>query len=137
MSSVSFDTYCAVPQEESNDTELKPAPKLYRETCRIDWKDTTRNIHNKIRGLSPYPGAWTVLYYSDEASVQLKVFKAGIADGKKLAPGQIDTDGKSYMHVGTADGAIQLELIQMAGKKRMAVDEMLRGFQLDTAAKLK
>ncbi len=109
---------------------LKPAPKLTRALCHIDWTDTTRHIYNLIRGLSPYPTAYTELTDGTSAPVQLKIFSAEkMAYNGPEAPGQLLTDGKSYLAVRTADGAISLKSIQLAGKKRMDVSAFLLGFR--------
>ena len=109
---------------------LRPAPKLTRALCHIDWNDTTRHIYNLIRGLSPYPTAYTELTDGTSAPVQLKVFEAEKMawDGPET-PGTLLTDGKTYLAVRTVDGAISLKSIQLAGKKRMDVGAFLLGFR--------
>lgn len=110
--------------------ELKPAPKITRETCCIDWNRSTEDVYNLIRGLSPYPTAFTFIQRpEDENPVQLKVFFGEKMPSRGLAPGQIESDGKSYIAIGTADGAISVTDIQLAGKKRMNVHEFLLGFR--------
>ena len=110
--------------------ELKPAPKITRETCCIDWNRSTVDVYNLIRGLSPYPTAFTFIQRpEDENPVQLKVFFGEKMPSRGLAPGQIESDGKSYIAIGTADGAISVTDIQLAGKKRMNVHEFLLGFR--------
>ena len=111
---------------------LRPAPKLTRELCHIDWNDSTRQIFNLIRGLSPYPAAFTQLVRDGAAPVQLKIYSAEAVysgvDGDSR-PGRIITDGKSYLHITTADGAIALKEVQIAGKKRMDIKSFLLGFR--------
>ena len=109
---------------------LRPAPKLTRDLCHIDWDDTTRHIYTLLRGLRPYPTAYTELTDGTSAPVQLKVFEAEKMawDGPE-APGTLLTDGKSYLAVRTADGAVSLKSIQLAGKKRMDVGAFLLGFR--------
>lgn len=119
---------------------LHPAPKLTRELCHIDWDGKTRNIYNLIRGLSPYPAAFTELA-KDDKILQLKIYKSVKVTGEdyktmleqnglaSAAPGTILSDGKSYLAFSTADGAISVEEIQLAGKKRMAVKDFLIGFR--------
>ncbi len=110
--------------------ELKPAPKITRETCCIDWNRSTEDVYNLIRGLSPYPTAFTFIQRpEDDNPVQLKVFFGEKMPSRGLAPGQIESDGKSYIAIGTADGAISVTDIQLAGKKRMNVHEFLLGFR--------
>ena len=119
---------------------LHPAPKLTRELCHIDWDGKTRNIYNLIRGLSPYPAAFTELSKDDKA-LQLKIYKSVKVTGEEYltmleqnglssaAPGTVLSDGKSYLAFSTADGAISVTEIQLAGKKRMAVKDFLIGFR--------
>ena len=117
---------------------LKPAPKLTRELCHIDWNDTTEHIYNLIRGLSPYPTAFTELVPaspdSDSKPVQMKIFAAErmTADdlsGNIPAPGTVISDGKALLAVATVDGAIRIRELQLAGKKRMDVESFLLGFR--------
>ena len=109
---------------------LKPAPKLTRELCHIDWNDSTRNILNLIRGLNPYPAAFTELV-KDGKVQQLKVFRAvaHIIPGLTGTPGTIHSDGKTFLAVETADGAVDLTDVQLQGKKRMDVKAFLAGFR--------
>ena len=107
---------------------LKPAPKLTRELQHIDWDDTARNIYNLVRGLSPFPGAFTELV-KDGQSTQLKVFFGEIRTDLHAAPGTVLSDGKTYLAVATQDGALALTDIQLAGKKRMDVKAFLLGFR--------
>ena len=107
---------------------LKPAPKLTRELQHIDWNDTTESIYNLIRGLSPFPCAFTELV-RDGKVTQLKVFFGEKRHDLHAAPGTVLSDGKTYLAVATADGAIDLKDIQLAGKKRMDVAAFLLGFR--------
>ena len=111
---------------------LKGAPKLTRELCHIDWNDSSDNIYNLIRGLSPYPAAFTELERTDggEEKLQLKIFAAEkFIPETQAAPGTILGDGKSWIGVATADGALRLTDVQLGGKKRMAAADFLRGFR--------
>ncbi|MBO4760830.1 MAG: methionyl-tRNA formyltransferase [Bacteroidales bacterium] len=108
---------------------LKPAPKLTRELCHIDWNDSTVAIYNLIRGLSPYPAAFTELVKDGEAT-QLKIYSAEkVGNPSGAAPGTVISDGKTFMQIATADGAISLKDIQLAGKKRMDIKAFLAGFR--------
>lgn len=119
---------------------LRPAPKITRELCHIDWNGKTRHIYNLIRGLSPYPGAFTELIRNGK-STQMKIFSATKITGEeyaqmlaecgmdKAAAGTILSDGKSYLAIATADGAISIKSMQLAGKKRMDVKDFLIGFR--------
>lgn len=108
--------------------QLKPAPKLTRELQHIDWDDTTQNVYNLVRGLSPFPGAFTELT-KDGQAIQLKVFFGEMRDDLHAAPGTVLSDGKTYLAIATADGALSLTDIQLAGKKRMDVKSFLLGFR--------
>lgn len=107
---------------------LKPAPKIHRELCHIDWSDTSRNIFNLVRGLSPYPAAFTELVREGEQPLQLKIFSAEVAD-MNIPAGAVASDGKTYLAIGTADGALSLREVQLSGKKRMSVEDFLKGFR--------
>ena len=107
---------------------LKPAPKLTRELQHIDWNDTTQNVCNLVRGLSPFPGAFTELVKDGQAT-QLKIFFGEMRDDLHAAPGTVLSDGKTYLAIATTDGALALTDIQLAGKKRMDVKAFLLGFR--------
>ena len=107
---------------------LKPAPKLTRELCDIDWNDSVNHIYNLIRGLSPYPAAFTTLFGNDGKGQQLKIYRAETLD-LRGEPGQVLSDSRTYMAIAAADGAIGLKEIQIAGKKRMEVKAFLAGFR--------
>jgi methionyl-tRNA formyltransferase len=107
---------------------LKPAPKLTRELQHIDWDDTTKNVYNLVRGLSPFPGAFTELVKDGQAT-QLKVFFGEMRDDLHAAPGTVLSDGKTYLAVATRDGALALTDVQLAGKKRMDIKAFLLGFR--------
>lgn len=114
--------------------ELKPAPKLTKELCRIDWTRPTDQIYNLIRGLSPYPAAFTELIPSSSAgpsgeSHTLKIYRTAKRPDLHAAPGTVLSDGKSWLAIATGDGALALTDIQLAGKKRMPVAEFLKGFR--------
>ncbi len=108
---------------------LKPAPKLTRELCHIDWDAPTTQVYNLIRGLSPYPTAFTELVADGGQPQTLKIFRAERRDDLHAAPGTLLSDGKSYLAIATRDGAVGLLDIQLAGKKRMEVKPFLAGFR--------
>ena len=104
------------------------APKIFKDTCQIDWTKDIHSIHNHIRGLSPYPTAWTTLFNGKS----LKVYKSSKESRTHQAKiGTILTDGKTHLKVAVKDGFIFLEDIQLAGKKRMGISDFLRGFQMN------
>lgn len=115
------------PQEpQSEPTDIKAAPKIFRETCEVDWSKPAVEIHNFVRGLSPYPAAWTTLN-----GLSCKVFKTKVAEsGNDAQPGDYRSDGKSYLHFKTGDGWLAIEELQIEGKKRMAIGDFLRGYKL-------
>ena len=126
-------TVKSIPQEEMAVVgELRPAPKIFKDTCRIDWDNTVVKIYNHIRGLSPYPTAWTELHQPDsEAPLPVKIFQTEkIEKSHTYKPGSILTDGKTYLHVAASDGFINIKSLQLPGKKRLQTEELLRGFKI-------
>ncbi|MGL4851395.1 MAG: methionyl-tRNA formyltransferase [Phocaeicola sp.] len=122
-----------IPQEDMlpPNGELKMAPKIFKETCRINWEQDTQTIYNFVRGLSPYPAAWTELKAGDEKKLVLKVYETQKEiTAHNLPIGKIVSNGKSFFKVAVADGFIRLLTLQLAGKKRMLVDEFLRGYRI-------
>jgi methionyl-tRNA formyltransferase len=115
----------SVPQPEN--TELKHAPKIFKETCEIDWTKPSEEIRNFVRGLSPYPSAWTVLN-----GKTFKIFKVTSVknDNSSTPPGAINTDNKNYLYVKSADGLLSIDALQPDGKKRMTIQEFFRGNKL-------
>lgn len=105
--------------------ELRHAPKIFTETCKIDWNQPVANIHNLVRGLSPFPGAFT--YFDDK---MLKIYRSEKEPSAILsaAPGSYHTDGKTYLKFACADGYIHATEIQLEGKKKMTVTDFLRGY---------
>ncbi len=118
-------TFKTTPQDSIEGAELTPAPKIFRETCRIDWNQTAKKVYDFIRGLSPYPAAWTTLN-----GKAVKIYEATKEEGK-MAPGAIASDGKTYIKVGTADGILNINELQIEGKKRMKTTDLLRGFKYE------
>lgn len=119
-----------VPQESVPlSGELYPAPKIFKETCRIDWTQGTKRIYDFIRGLSPYPGAWTEFHVGETVST-LKLFETQkIFADHALEPGAFVTDGKSYLHIATSDGYLNVLSLQLAGKKRMGIADFMKGYR--------
>lgn len=108
---------------------LYPAPKIFKEFCQINWGQPSREIYNFIRGLSPYPVAYSFMETSDEEKLLTKVYKADFEmTTHNLKPGKILTNGKNYIKVATKDGYIQILELQIPGKKRLSTDDFLRGF---------
>lgn len=119
---------------------LRPAPKLTRELMHIDWNVKTKYAYNLIRGLSPYPAAFTELV-KDDKTIQMKIYAAAKVTGEDYtamleqngmeaaAPGTVLSDGKTYLAIAASDGAISITELQISGKKRMAVKDFLIGFR--------
>ena len=129
-----------IPQEEMAVVgELRPAPKIFKETCRIDWNQPVKKIYDFIRGLSPYPAAWSELITSEEgAAVVVKIFESEkIYESHQLATGTIVTDGKKFMKVAVPDGFVSILSLQLPGKKRLKIDELLRGYHLEDGCLMK
>lgn len=135
-----------IPQDKlfSDISTLKSAPKIFKEDCRIDWNKPAREIYNLIRGLSPYPAAWTELVANDnKEGVRIKLFAAAqieesVEDGSHpLQPGSIRTDNKSYLDVATKDGFLRITSLQLTGKKRMNVTDFLNGYRFEEKARLR
>jgi methionyl-tRNA formyltransferase len=104
---------------------LKHAPKIFSETARIDWTQSTTSIYNLIRGLSPFPAAYTYL-----DGKLLKIFRATRDPSlPSLSPGQTDTDNRTYLRFAATDGYIRATDLQLEGKRRMTVEEFLRGYK--------
>ncbi|TAI48613.1 methionyl-tRNA formyltransferase [Flagellimonas allohymeniacidonis] len=117
-------------------TKVKQAPKIHKDTCRIDWTEPLDKIHDHIRGLSPYPGAWTFLVHNDE-QMTLKVFasrKEFVEHDQKI--GAILSNKKS-LKVATKNGCLELLEIQIPGKRRMKTSEVLQGFQLNESSHMR
>lgn len=121
-----------IPQDDLIENfEIKHAPKIFKEDCKIDWEKDAVSIRNLIRGLSPYPAAWTNMVHKTTGNeIQAKLFFAQKVVSEKTAePGTIGTDGKTFLNVACQNGWLQITDLQIAGKKRMKTEEFLRGFQ--------
>jgi methionyl-tRNA formyltransferase len=125
------ETLKEVPQPDSPPTThhlpLKYAPRLHTDNCRINWSDTVENIHNLIRGLSPYPGAFT--------TINEKMFKIFRSKKEIVFPkgteGDYETDGKTFLKFACDDGYIHVLEVQLEGKKKMLIEEFLRGYRMN------
>lgn len=123
------DNVTPLPQIQlQGDKPLQPAPKIFKETCRIDWTKDVQSTYDFIRGLSPYPAAWTTLHHDGKTS-SLKIF----ASVKEYSPvdepvGTVLTDGKTYLKISQSDGWQSVKVLQIEGKRRMNTADFLRGF---------
>lgn len=120
-----------IPQEQlAKAEELRPAPKIFKETCRIDWNAGVKKVYDFVRGLSPYPAAWTELHQGEVVPMSLKIFETEkVFTPHSLKPGTVVTDKKTYFHIASTDGFLRVLSLQLAGKKRMDVADFLRGYR--------
>lgn len=119
-----------IEQAHIDESTLRPAPKIFKDDCRIDWTKSGRSIVNFVRGLSPYPAAWGALRYADGSINSVKIFKVSFsAKEHDLECGTIISDNRTSIEVACKDGFITLHELQMAGKKRLAVKELLLGLR--------
>lgn len=119
----------SIPQDElmGNVKRLYDAPKLFKQTCEINWDRPSKRLYDFIRGLSPYPGAWTTLMGPDGKSVDLKIFKTTKTEKNVgMRPGMIVVY-KGLLYITTADYLLQIDELQLAGKKRMSARDFLNG----------
>ncbi len=113
-----------------HDEPLKPAPKIFKETCRIDWNKDVKAIYDFVRGLSPYPAAWTELVGPDGKAQTLKIYATEKEFATHSLPsGMVVYDGQTQLKIAVANGYLILKDVQLAGKKRMPVSDFLRGFR--------
>ena len=121
-----------IAQDDMYTGELRPAPKIFRDTCHINWQGSVDGIYDFVRGMSPYPAAWCELVNADDEAVALKIYAVSkeYVQHDKVA-GAIVTDNKSYIKVAVDGGYIRLDEVQLAGKKRMPVADLLRGFSVE------
>lgn len=121
-----------IPQEElvQQEAELRPAPKIFKETCRIDWNKGAKQVYDFVRGLSPYPAAWTELCMADGSRQVLKIYETEkVFTAHHMKVGEIRTDMKTNFQVAVKDGFVNILTLQLAGKKRMSVGDFLRGYR--------
>lgn len=141
MHAIEQNNYSSKPQKElfDGESEHKKAPKIFRQDCEIKWcKKSLDQLRNFIRGLSPYPAAHTFLVSPEGKKYQLKLFEvAAIREKHHYSCGQLLTDGKKYFDITTTEGYIQILELQLSGKKKMTVQEFLRGFPLDENWKIR
>ncbi len=130
VEAVASDNVSAIPQSEySVNIQIHPAPKIFKEDCRINWNDGGKKIHDFIRGLNPYPTAWTEIT-NDEVTFLLKICKSFFEiRNHDIRSGSILTDGRQYLKIAVRDGFIDIQRLQLAGKKQLGIEEFLRGFK--------
>ena len=122
--------FTPIEQMHIDEATLKPAPKIFKEDCKIDWSWEGERIVNFVRGLSPYPAAWTPMYLNGEEKGSAKIFEVRFSPDKGNGNvGEIISDGKEQIAVVCSDGLIEICSMQMAGKKRMSNKDLLLGFR--------
>ncbi len=133
VDSILAGTVKSIPQEQlmQENKPLRSAPKIFKDTCRMNWSKPLKQTYDFVRGLSPYPAAWTELVQPDERCLVLKIYEAEKVPASHALPcGSVQTDGKSFFHVAVEGGFLSLQTVQLAGKKRMGVADFLRGYRL-------
>ena len=124
-----------MPQPEA--AELKMAPKIFKETCKINWDSDCESIYNFVRGLSPYPTAWSELMNDNREPIPMKIYEVTTEQTSHThTHGTIITDGKKELKVACKDGFVIIKSLQLSGKKRMNSDEFLRGYKIDLLKQL-
>lgn len=117
--------------EELDGKPIQHAPKIFKETCQITKQYTAEQAHNRIRGLSPYPGAWAILKNEKDESLEIKIYGSELLEGKDGEAGMVTTDNKSFIHLHLEGGIVGLTEIQPQGKRRMSSREFLAGHKLE------
>ena len=124
----------AVPQSEltaATGVEPTPAPKIFKDTCRIDWTQPAVKVRNLVRGLSPYPTAWTELHGTGADACSMKIFRVSLTgEPSDRTPGTVTVDGCGRLLVDCGDEKLQLDDVQAQGRKRMSAGDFLRGCRM-------
>lgn len=130
VDAIAMESCTPVPQQElvKPGEVLREAPKIFRETCRIDWNKSGKSIHDFVRGLSPYPGAWTMLKPEDASPVEIKIFSTRFTPGNTAVGGE-----KKFPIVNVEGGTLEILEMQVPGKRKMSTGEVLRGYSWNGA----
>lgn len=129
--------YKAKPQANflNNDKTLKPAPKIFKNDCKIDWQQNAENIYNFIRGLSPYPGAWTKIKNNNtNKELTVKIFETKLIFEKHNNKLLSIITNKHSLYIALKDAYLSIELLQLEGKKRLQINDLLNGYSFDNHA---
>ena len=130
-----IETNAVKTKPQPDQVDIKTAYKLNKDTCKIDWNTSTEAIYNKVRGLNPYPAAWTVLY-NDNEKLNIKIYEVEtLKEDHKNSVGEIQAD-KKEVKVSVADGYIILKTIQLPGKRKMDIKSLLNGYHFHKDAKM-
>ncbi len=127
VNAIAAGDYPQIPQEHAG--TLKTAPKIFKQDCKINWDDSTENTYNLIRGLSPYPAAFTT--FNNKVFKIYKAEKVTSMIDRTAKPGGYRSDGKTFLQFACADGYIEVKECQLEGKKKMSIEEFLRGNKID------
>jgi len=131
LSLVAQNDVAPLSQSHIDNTAIKLAPKIHKEDTLLDWNLPAQNIINKIRGISPYPGAVTFLTKNDGSNIAVKIFKAVVTPEKNVGKvGEISSDNKTFLHISSKDFKISILNLQFEGKKRINIDSFLQGNNL-------
>ena len=109
---------------------INSAPKIFKQDCLINWNKPAEQVRNFIRGLSPYPTAWTVLQNKDGKKLTLKIYGSTVKPDIVLPPGKLIVDDSLHIYIGCIDAALEITELQLEGRKTMPVADFLRGFRL-------
>jgi methionyl-tRNA formyltransferase len=131
VDSISYHGVGAHPQDGFTTTNLNPAPKIFKQDCLINWNKPAEQVRNFIRGLSPYPAAWTVLQNKEGKKLTMKIYASTINKEIQLAPGKLLLKDNIHVYIGCSDCAIEVTELQLEGRKTMPVADFLRGFRLE------
>jgi methionyl-tRNA formyltransferase len=129
--------YKTIDQLESSTETLRAAPKIFKDDCRINFKQDVNTCYNHIRGLSPFPGAFTEIISPEGRVFLLKIFKTEHISNTNAVAGSIITDGKNSLEISCKNGNLRILQLQLQGKKRMTTEDLLRGFKIDNNWKIK
>lgn len=129
MERITMDDVSTMPQDDS--VAVNPAPKIFKEDCKINWNKSAAELHNFVRGLSPYPAAFTEVKNDKDQVLSLKVLETEVIDQTvSEQPGTLVSDGKKQLYFATEEGYLSVKRLQLAGKKAMTTEELLRGTKL-------
>ena len=122
---------------ENECIEMRPAPKIFKETCEINWDQPLEVVHNFIRGLSPYPAAWSTLTSTSGESWKVKIFKTRkVQKEHNIAIGSVFQEGREDLKIAVQGGYLDILEMQLPGKRRMPIADLLRGFDIDSSFKM-
>lgn len=129
MERITMGDVSTIPQDDN--VAVNPAPKIFKEDCKINWNKSAVELHNFVRGLSPYPAACTEVKNDKDQVLSLKVLETEVIDQTvSEQPGTLVSDGKKQLYFATEAGYLSVKKLQLAGKKAMTTEELLRGTKL-------